>query len=292
MKAKNYSRILTLDPSTAPEGTYFDSGTPDRAAENRYFPGWYNDMTPWGYRNQESHLRVAFDAAIGARVIEWKQMHLRYLLNTDPFCSDVRIRARLCTPTAACVQYHDIPDCTEARLGIVLRYCDAPAFDDAAVRLLVMDENFSEIWSIDAASPGLGHTFGAQFFDVDGEGRDEVLASYQLLLPEGAPLWLMEANKDIAGRPGARQIDFAIIGDFAGDAELDPTLFVCSGGIYVVDGRSGRTRAPHRSARASFRCPVGANSKCCPGQSQARKIFRPRSLHLGDLYRPPAFPIG
>ena len=124
MKSNNYTRILTLDPSTAPEGTYFDSGTPDRAAENRYFPGWYNDMTPWGYRNQESHLRVAFDAAIGARVIEWKQMHLRYLLNTDPFCSDVRIRARLCTPTATCVQYHDIPDCTEARLGIVLRYQD------------------------------------------------------------------------------------------------------------------------------------------------------------------------
>ena len=184
------------------------------------------------------------------------------------------------------VQGKDLPG------DLLLRYCDAPAFDDAAVRLLVMDENFSEIWSIDAASPGLGHTFGAQFFDVDGEGRDEVLASYQLLSPEGAPLWLMEANKDIAGRPGARHIDFAIIGDFAGDAELDPTLFVCSGDIYVVDGRSGRTRAHHRSARASFRCPVGANCKSCPGQSQARKIFRPRSLHLGDLYRPPAFPIG
>ena len=139
------------------------------------------------------------------------------------------------------VQGKDIPG------DLLLRYCDAPAFDDTAVRLLVMDENFSEIWSIDAASPGLGHTFGAQFFDVDGDGRDEVLASYQLLSPEGAPLWHMEASKDIAGRPGARHIDFAVIGDFAGDAELDPTLFVCSGGVYVVDGRSGRTRAHHRS---------------------------------------------
>ena len=38
-KNKNHATVLTLDPSAAPEGDYFDSGTPDRAAENRYFPG-------------------------------------------------------------------------------------------------------------------------------------------------------------------------------------------------------------------------------------------------------------
>ena len=112
-------------------------------------------MTPWGYRNQESHLQVAFDATIGARVIEWKQMHVRYLLNTDPFCSNVRIRARLCTPTAACVEYHDIPDCTEARLGIVLRYQDHRHFYFCALeglRRLVLYRRDDDEWQMLAST--------------------------------------------------------------------------------------------------------------------------------------------
>ena len=496
-----YESVLELDPSRAPEGDYFNSGTPDRAPENLFFPGWYNDMTPWGYRNQESHLRVAFDEEAGARVLEWKQMHLRYLLTTDPFWSDVRIRARLRITTAACVSYHDIPDCTESRLGILLRYedhrhfyffaleglrrvvlyrrdddewhvlaarpvaldperyydleveatgsgfrctgggvtlrasdshylrgrvglrgnslgkiasarvemtpgqqryhavlrrnydaqleqkrahypglarartldmrefgpvsvafahlrstlhpdllltstgegqtrvraldldlnllwerdrpltegkyevfrpgpaghrelitvrqdrfevidletgqtvaeppfprpvahrlwvlaagmaerpgnvrgtaspgdllvryCDSPSFDEARVRLMVLDENFAEVWSIDGDLDHLGHTFGAQFFDVDGDGRDEVLAGCRLLRADGEAIWELEAVEDIQQRPGAGHVDFAVMGNFAGEDELDPTLFVCAGGVYVVDGRTGRTRARH-----------------------------------------------
>jgi rhamnogalacturonan endolyase len=494
-----YEIVARLDPASAPEGDYFNSGTADRDRERRYFPGWYNDMTPWGYRNQASHLQVAFDKAVGARVLEWKLMHVRYLLNTDPFCSDLLIRARLRMTTKECVQYHDIPDCTESRLGIVwryedhrhfyffaieglrrlvvyrreneewtvlaqvpaelsaeayyelsieatgdsfecvcgihslrgtdhrytwgrwgirgnslgkiaaaevamtpgqkrynqvlkmnaerqlervrqgypgivearrldfsefsavhveplrlqkgaapawllsridggrtrtmavdwdltvlwerngplgsgrytvyrdapnghrqliclhesrfevidlvtgqtiaapafprrvqhtiwplaaglaeqpgnvqgnavpgdllLRYCDGSAYTDDKARLMVLDEDFNEIWSVDAEPPGFGHTFGVQFFDVDGDGRDEVLAGYQLLCAEGNRLWRMEAIEDMENRPGAGHIDFSVMGDFAGDKELDPTVFVCSGGVYVVDGRTGRTRA-------------------------------------------------
>ena len=494
-----YHTIANLDPAVAPDGVYFNSGTPDRDLENRYFPGWYNDMTPWGYRNQQSLLQVAWDDAADARVLEWTQMHVRYLLNTDPFVADVRVRANVKVTTAECVRYHDIPDCTESRLGILLRYedhrhfyflaleglrrlvlyrrddeewlvlaaapiavdperyylleaeavgsgfrcacgdvrlhatdnryprgrfglrgntlgkiawarveatagqlryneklctnyqreleaaregypgrveasrldlrafgpvelellqlrqdqrsnlllhrkgdqahttavdwsgnvlwerpggldggsylvhrngpggsrqrirlgeqhfevvdlstgqtvaqppfprpvqqrlwpltagmADAPGnvqgreeagdlllrysdgerYQDDEARLMVLDEDFNEIWSVDGGTSGLGHTFGAQFFDVDGDGRDEVLASYQLLSADGDRLWSMEAIEDLE-RPGAGHIDFAVIGDFAGDAELDPTVFVCSGGVYVVDGHTGRTRARH-----------------------------------------------
>jgi hypothetical protein len=86
------------------------------------------------------------------------------------------------------------------------------------------------------------------------------MASCRLLSPTGETLWRMEAIADIEGRPGARHNDFAVIGDFAGDQELDPTVFACAGGVYVVDGRSGRTRAHH----------------CC-GHTQGGKIgnFRP-----------------
>ena len=71
------------------------------------------------------------------------------------------------------------------------------------------------------------------------------MASCRLLSPTGETLWRMEAIADIEGRPGARHIDFAVIGDFAGDQELDATVFACAGGVYVVDGRSGRTWAHH-----------------------------------------------
>lgn len=119
-----YEDTLILDTSLADEGDYFNSGTPNRDRENQFFPGWYNDMTPWGYRNQESHLQVAYDDAAGGKVLEWKIMHVRYLLTTDPFWSDVRVSARLRITTAECVRYHDIPGCTESRLGIVFRYED------------------------------------------------------------------------------------------------------------------------------------------------------------------------
>lgn len=499
-----YETVLKMEPSLAHEGDYFNSGTPNRDRENQFFKGWYNDMTPWGYRNQESHLRVAFDDVAGAKVLEWKLMHVRYLLTTDPFWSDVRVSARLRVTTAECVRYHDIPDCTESRLGIVfryedhrhfyffameglrrfvlyrrdddewyvlaeqpaeidqeqyytltveaigsgfrctcddagifltatdshyprgrigirgnslgkiadakveitpgqrqynnilqanydrevakerekypkmvfaktldltdfghvsvefanlrnklhpdmlltrsdgdkvtvtavdlelnvlwernspitngnyavfrdatdghrelitirrnnfevinletgeivaespfprpikhklwvlasgmadrpgnvrgtdepgdilIRYCDAESHIEEKEQLMVMDDKFNELWSVTSEPPGLGHTHAAQFFDVDGDGKDEVLACYQLLSPEGKTIWTMRESEDILGRAGAGHIDFSVIGNFAGDEELDPTIFVCSGGVYVVDGLTGCCRSSHR----------------------------------------------
>ena len=496
--------VLTLEPAAAPEGDYFNSGTVDRDAEDRYFPGWYNDMTPWGYRNQLSQLQVAHDDAAGGNVIEWKVMHVRYLLTTDPFWSDVCVNAKVRMTTPECVEYHDIPGCTESRIGIVLRYEDhrhfyffaieglrrfvlyrrdndewdvlaeraaeldpdkyydlqieatgsgfrcscggivltatdnryprgrigirgnslgkiaaaqvsmtsgqkrynaalrsnyekqvdaqretypglklaktldlsefaadsigianlrntekpdilltrksendfqltaldvegqvlwqrdkpladgpfavyrdapaghrelvvvrndrfevinlatgeavaAPAFprpvkqqvvafssgladrpgnvcgngggdillrfcdmpvgevDDDKATIMVMDKNFNEQWAYTAEPPGFGHSYAAQFFDVDGDGRDEVMAGYTLLSSDGKPIWKMAACDDILGRSGARHIDFSVMNNFAGDEELDPTLFVCSGGVYVIDGKTGQTRARFRS---------------------------------------------
>ena len=502
MRQLPYETILTLEPSLAPEGDYFNSGASNRDRENQFFPGWYNEMTPWGYRNQQSHLRVTFDEVAGAKVLEWKIMHVRYLLTTDPFWSDVRVSARLRVTTAECVRYHDIPGCTESRLGIVfryedhrhfyffameglrrfvlyrrdddewhvlaeqpaeidperyyaltveaigsgfrctcgdvvlmatdshyphgriglrgnslgkiasakvemtsgqkrynntlranydrelakerekypkmaiaktldltdfgpvsvefvnlrdtlypdmlltrsesekvtviaadldlnvlwerngsltdgkyavfrnapdghrelitvrgnhfevinlatgktvaeppfphpikhklwvlpsgmadrpgnvrgtdvpgdllIRYCDAESYVEEKGRLMVMDDTFNELWSIASEPPGFGHTFGAQFFDVDDDGKDEVLAGYQLLSPEGVTIWKMQEGEDILGRAGAGHIDFSVMGNFAGDKELDPTIFVCSGGVYVVDGLTGRIRSAYR----------------------------------------------
>ncbi|MAT73583.1 hypothetical protein CMK14_00300 [Candidatus Poribacteria bacterium] len=56
----------------------------------------------------------------------------------------------------------------------MIRYCDAETFDEDQTRLMVLDDQFNEIWSIDSQPPGLGHTFGCQFFDVDRDGKDEL----------------------------------------------------------------------------------------------------------------------
>ena len=56
---------------------------------------------------------------------------------------------------------------------------------------------------------------------------------------------MQDTINDIQNRAGAGHIDFAVIGNLAGDEELDPTIFVCSGGVYVVDGMTGNLRAAH-----------------------------------------------
>ena len=135
---------------------------------------------------------------------------------------------------------------TDIAGDLLIRYCDAKTFDEDQARLMVIDDQFNEIWSVDSQPPGLGHTFSSQFFDVDGDGKDEVLASYQLLSSKGQTIWRMQDTiNDIQNRAGAGHIDFAVIGNLAGDEELDPTIFVCSGGVYVVDGMTGNLRAAH-----------------------------------------------
>lgn len=151
-----YETILDLNPSQAPEGDYFNSGTPDRDRESRWFPGWYNEMTPWGYRNQLSLLRVARDEVVGANVLEWADMAVRYLLTTDPYWSDLHLWAKLRLPVAHCNPYHDIPECTQSRLGIVFRYEDHRHyyfFAMEGLRRLVVYRRDNDQWDVIADQP-------------------------------------------------------------------------------------------------------------------------------------------
>ena len=120
-----YEHVLTFDPSSAPQGDCFDPKTPDRAFERRYFPGWYNEITPWGYgryRKMDSLMRIAHDETAGGNVLEWTRSCLRYFVCDDRFISDFRASATLRSRQPDFEGYHDIPGCDVSRLGIVFRY--------------------------------------------------------------------------------------------------------------------------------------------------------------------------
>ena len=56
---------------------------------------------------------------------------------------------------------------------------------------------------------------------------------------------MQDTIDDIRNWAGASHIDFAVIGNFTGDSELDFTIFVCSGGVYLADGLTGALRTAH-----------------------------------------------
>ena len=60
--------------------------------------------------------------------------------------------------------------------------------------------------------------------------------------------------------PGAGHYDSVAIGDFAGEAEVDPVAFLIAGsaGVYVVDADTGRTRMAHRIGHAQSHVRCGA----------------------------------
>ena len=64
------------------------------------------------------------------------------------------------------LQYTGMSDRPGKRRGtdiagdLLIRYGDAETFDEDQTRLMVLDDQFNEIWSIDNRPPGLGHTFG------------------------------------------------------------------------------------------------------------------------------------
>ena len=136
---------------------------------------------------------------------------------------------------------------------------------NGGLNLWAYDRGLNLLWHRRVETP-YGHHEAVQFFDVDGDGRDEVLAGGTLFDAEGNVLWQHDLAAEMAAINGAGHYDAVALGRFAGEEE-PPVAFLLGGsaGVYVVDAFSGQTRMVHRVGHAQGRF-VGRVRGDLPGE--------------------------
>jgi hypothetical protein len=120
--------------------------------------------------------------------------------------------------------------------------------------LWAYDADLNLLWSAQV-NPRFGHGNSIAFYDVDGDGREEILAGGSLLDADGELIWRMERHEEVNHIHGAGHVDAVALGPFAQDEEMDPVAFLAAGsaGVYVLDALNGRLRAVHRVGHAQGR---------------------------------------
>ncbi len=120
--------------------------------------------------------------------------------------------------------------------------------------LWALDEGLEILWRA-TVRPRFGHGWSIGFWDVDGDGREEVLAGGTLLSPDGEAIWVMEGAEEMIRWTGGEHVDAVAVGDLSGDPEVDPVahLLCGSAGVYVLDASTGRIREVHRVGHAQGR---------------------------------------
>ncbi len=143
---------------------------------------------------------------------------------------------------------------TGAGLDIVLREWRQDK-GGGGVNLWAYDHHLNLLWHRRLDGAWYGHHDAVQFFDVDGDGRDELLAGGTLFDAQGNLLWQHDRDAEMRRITGAEHYDAVALGCFAADRTVDPLAFLLGGsaGVYVVDGLSGETRAVHRIGHAQGR---------------------------------------
>ena len=150
--------------------------------------------------------------------------------------------------------------------------------------LWAFDRELNPIWNR-SVYPPYGHHYAVSFFDA--EGCDEVLAGGTLLSAEGNVIWTHDLAAEMDTIHSAGHYDSVAIGNFNADAELNPVAFLISGsaGVYVVDGKNGRTRMFHRVGHAQGReigsvCNAGAGA----GAEQVLVVCRWGTFGILNLF--------
>jgi len=125
-----------------------------------------------------------------------------------------------------------------------LNHGDSIAFFDLAGRgrrqEILIKDRYRNFWVYDNTLKLLWHGSGQTGhypypFDVDGDGREEILIGYALWSPEGKLLWSRDADfRDHA--------DGIAMGNFSGDAKAPPRVYACgSDEGYIVLDKDGNT---------------------------------------------------
>lgn len=120
--------------------------------------------------------------------------------------------------------------------------------------LWAYDDHLHLLWTTKVV-PNFGHGNSIGVWDVNGDGKDEILAGGTLLGPDGKPIWQMEGLQGVLKKHGGVHIDAAVIGNLADDPTIDPVVSLQAGsaGVYFLDGRTGKIRAMTRVGHAQGR---------------------------------------
>lgn len=120
--------------------------------------------------------------------------------------------------------------------------------------LWAFDGDLELLWHTQV-DPPYGHHWSVHLVDLDGDGRDEVVAGGTTLDARGEVVAIHDRAQEMAEIRGAHHYDAVAAGMLAGDPERDPVAFLVSGsaGVYVIDPLTGRTRAVHRVGHAQGR---------------------------------------
>jgi len=112
--------------------------------------------------------------------------------------------------------------------------------------LWAYDEDLNLMW-VTTVTPRYGHSRSVAFYDVNNDGREEILAGGTLLNPDGEPIWRVEGYQEIIWTPHAHHVDAVVIGNFANDKDVDPVAFLATGsaGVWVVDALTGKVKDIH-----------------------------------------------
>jgi hypothetical protein len=132
---------------------------------------------------------------------------------------------------------------TEKPQDLILRDGDGAG---TGFSIWALDDKLNLRWRQDAHNAWYGMYIW--FYDVDGDGRDEILPGYDLYDGDGNHLWTMEGAEYIEDSGGAGHIDHATFGELDGDESNGPEIGIAGSdpGFFLVDARTGALLRHHR----------------------------------------------
>ncbi|MFW6058999.1 MAG: hypothetical protein ACODAQ_02390 [Phycisphaeraceae bacterium] len=107
------------------------------------------------------------------------------------------------------------------------------------------DHQLNLLWERHLPQPKFGHV--PWFYDIDGDGCDEILLGYRLMDHDGRVLWTLERAEYAERLLGARHADNVFLGKLHGDESDRVTALFAGGsdGLFFADGHTGEIFAHH-----------------------------------------------
>jgi len=116
--------------------------------------------------------------------------------------------------------------------------------------IFAYDENLHQLWYRHIPLH-YGHAWAVSACDVNGDGREEIIAGRTLLTADGEILWALDEMDAALAGYGGGHVDAAAIGFFSGlDQPATVHIQASSAGHYVVDALSGEILVCHRQGHA------------------------------------------